>query len=209
MKNYLYTAVLLLCLTACKKETPTTNNNSNNAFAANDSLVNPAAHMYFIADVEGIPGTTHFDQQDTIASIVQLWTSGHCTNGDCRYGGGISNDSYNPNMQFIIQYSGVGETKDQLLVPAYTSFLPPSGESHGITVTYNAPNGKSYYSNLTDNRSLSWANITLVSRENTGDTSTFMPTPYSLTFHFNCELTCSTNSTEKIRLKNAVARVRM
>ena len=209
MKKAITLSVLFLILfSGCKKET-TAPNNSTDSFAANEALISSNANLYIIADVEWLSGVTHINQQDTILGVTAQWSQGHCTNGDCSYGGGLGEISGGPGWVFKAYYNGTGETHEDLLVQNYTTYITPANEHHGIILTYLALNGKSYYSQISNNTALSWANATLVSREATGEASTATSTPYYVKLHFNCEMTCATNSSEKILFKNAVARVKM
>ena len=200
-------AIIIALFSGCKKETTTPN--PVDPFAANDALISSNANLYIIADVEGLAGVTHINQQDTIWGVLPQWSSGHCTNGDCAYGGGLGYISGSPTWVFKAEYNGTGETHEDLLVQNYTTFITPAHEHHGIILWYIAENGNAYYSYISNNLALSWANVTLVNREATGEASTPTSTPYYVKLHFNCEMTNASNSSDKITFKNAVARVKM
>lgn len=209
MKKILTLSVLFLVLfSGCKKEDPA-DNTPVDPFAANNALISSNAKLYLIADVEGLPGVTHINKQDTVWGITAQWSQGHCSNGDCSYGGGLGYISGNPSWVFKIQYDGTGETHEGLLVQNYTKYKTVADEPHGVTLWYIAENGRSYFSYMSDNPSLSWANIELLNLDATGQASTPTSTPYYIKLRFNCEMTCATDATEKIRFKNAVVRVKI
>ncbi len=212
MKNtLLLSVVLVFLLAACKKDDPGANNNNNNPpadpFAANEALISPNANLYFIADVEDLPGVTHINQQDTIWGVTSQWSQGHCSSGNCNYGGGVGYIYGSNNWVFKTYYNGTGETQSQLLVQNYTTFITPANEPHGIILEY-IQGSKVYFSQLLNNSTISWANVTLVSRDSTGQAVTPTSTPYYIKLHFNCEMKESTTG-EIIRFKNAIARVKL
>ncbi len=216
-------AALALLFASCKKENTQPNNNPNNQnpvdtthidttivpadpFAANQALVSSNAKLYFIADVEGLDGVTHINQQDTIWGVTAQWSQEYCNSTACGYGGGLGNTGASQSWVFKVDYFGTGQTREQMLTDQYAKYLISANGKNGLALTYIAQSGNTFYSFLTNNTTISWANLTLADVTPSGISAT----PYYITLKFNCELKCANNGcTQVIRFKNAIARVRL
>ena len=195
----------LFVLSGCKKENDITNFTPPpaNPYAANEALINTTADVYLIADVEGLTGVTHLNEQNNSHYVTANWAAGHCYTGACAYGGGLQSYNTSPFWLFKANFYGTGETRQNLLVEQYTQLM--TSENHGVELVYQATNGNTYKSTLCNNALQSWTNITLVKREDaTGSGATFY-----LTLKFNCELANQANTSQRIQFKNAVLRIKL
>lgn len=211
MKSTFYFLLVLLTISACKKEATDIkdkdddkNNPPYSPFAANDSLISANASVYIIADVQGLPGITKMNKQDTVWSVTPGWGAGVCYTGYSSYDGSVGNAYALDNWHLYVFYKGKGETREQLLVSDHTKLAKTANDEYGVAIAYKSLDGKTYYSYLSDNAALSWANVKLVERAAVPNTQRFY-----VKLNLNCELTNENNPSDKISFKNAVVRVQM